>query len=75
MERNYEDRMQFTRSDEPHWEALRARAGLIDWRLLAIHVALIRRDRLNASGDFPAMYETASFIRGLAMEIVEYTGK
>jgi hypothetical protein len=75
MERNYEDRIQFERSDESHWEALRVHGGLIEWRLLAIHVALVRRERLDAINELPAMFETSEFIRALAREIAQISGQ
>jgi hypothetical protein len=75
MERNYEDRIQFESIDKSHWGALRVHGGLIDWRLLAIHVALIRRERLDAISELPTMFETSKFIRELAGEIARSSGQ
>lgn len=72
MEREYESRVQLMRNDLFHWKDLRARAELIDWRLLTLHVALIRRGRIRAIS--PTKPDPApAFIRNLADEIVRET--
>jgi hypothetical protein len=70
MERSYESRVQLMQRDSYHWAALRARAELIDWRLLVLHVALIRRKPFRPLEILPKPGPAAAFIRDLAREMV-----
>jgi hypothetical protein len=69
MESSYENRVLLMQHDTFHWNALRARAELIDWGLLILHVALIRRRHNKILDEVPPPGPASQFIRSLADEI------
>jgi hypothetical protein len=71
MEERWETRLAMMRRDAYHWSRARSRTELIDWRLLAIHVALRRHAQADAAGSVPG--PASAFLRDLAREIDELT--
>lgn len=67
MEETWELRLTMMREDTYHWERARARTELIDWRLLAVHVALLRRGSSGSADESPG--PATAYLRDLAGEI------
>lgn len=55
LHQRYAARLRFLASDRAHWDALQLRAPLIDWTLLALHVALLRRSTIISASDIEAI--------------------
>jgi hypothetical protein len=73
----YAARLRLLASDQAHWHDLRTRAPLIDWALLGLHVAAIRRHTTidqNLLKLLPGVGPTLNFIGSLASDIVQRYG-
>ncbi|AWZ02492.1 hypothetical protein RHODOSMS8_02980 [Rhodobiaceae bacterium] len=69
MEFNFENRVRHLAQDIYYWNTLRARAEIIDLRLLTVYIALFRSDRSHWFHEIPAAGEASQFLRELAERI------
>ena len=68
-EYNYENRIALLQTNAIAWNSLAPANSLIDWILLMIHVALIRRDRTAHLKAIPIAGNATRFMRELAYEL------
>jgi hypothetical protein len=76
LEQRFAARLRLLAMDRAHWAAARARAPLIDWSLLVLHIALQRRsltlpvEQINGIiGSSDAAGELHRFLAGIAQQV------
>jgi hypothetical protein len=69
MEYSYQRRIDLLRSNALSWKSIAPKTSMVDWPLLMVHVALLRRQRADFLEQTAPIGDAAVFIRNLAKEL------
>lgn len=69
LEYGYQRRIDLLQSNVVAWKSVAPKTSMIDWPLLMVHLALLRRQRASVLTETPSIGGAVQFIRDLAKEL------